>query len=207
MKNASVLLTAGLALGMLSVSAHAVPVAPPGTESSLIAVHSEGVVTATYEGSGASYSNDIYLMLDALGNPGNDGNPANDRFIFNNHSASVGDSVNLGTFSRGSDLSFRLHVNATGFDYFTGAPSNNPDGMHHARAAGNELTNTTLLSFEDLHGGGDNNFSDMSISLSNTLTAAIPASIPEPEAYAMLLAGLGMIGAITRRRRVQSRQG
>lgn len=207
MKNASVLLTTGLALGMLSVSAYAVSVAPPGTESSLILVQSEGAVMATYEGSDASYSNDIYLMLDALGKPGNDGNPANDRFIFNNHSASAGESVNLGTFSSGTDLSFRLHVNTTGFDYFTGVPSNNPDGMHHARAAGNELTNTTLLSFEDLHGGGDNNFSDMSISLSNTLTAAIPASIPEPETYAMLLAGLGMVGAITRRRRMQSRQG
>lgn len=200
MKNASVLLTAGLAVGLLSVSVYAVPVAPTGTENALILVHSEGPVMATFEGSGASYSNDIYLMLDALGNPGNDGNPANDRFIFNNHSTSPGESVSLGTFSSGTDLSFRLRVNETGFDYFTGAPSSNPDGLHHARAAGNELTNTTLLSFEDLYGGGDNNFSDMSISLSNTLTAAISASIPEPETYAMLLAGLGMIGAVVRRR-------
>lgn len=201
MKNTSGLLMAAVSAGMLSVSAHAVPIAPPGTENSVVLAHSGGAVLATYEGSGAGYSNDIYLMLDASGNPGNDGNPANDQFIFNNHSASVGESVNLGTFSSGTNLLFRLHVNTTDIDYFTGTPSNNPDGVPHARAASNELTNITLLSFEDLHGGGDNNFSDLSISLSNTLTAAIPASIPEPETYAMLLAGLGMIGAISRRRR------
>ncbi len=94
---------------------------------------------------------------------------------------------------------FRLHVNTTGDDFFTGPRSSNPDGEFHARAQDNWLPDTTLVSFEDRYNSFDRNFNDLSSSYSNTV-----AAIPEPESYAMLLVGLGVIGAIARRGRKNS---
>ena len=91
---------------------------------------------------------------------------------------------------------FRLHVNTTGDDFFTGPRSSNPDGEFHARVQDNWLPDTTLVGFEDRYNSFDRNFNDLSSSYSNTV-----AAIPEPESYAMLLVGLGVIGAIARRGR------
>src|SRR4051794_36150664 len=65
--------------------AFAFPIAEPGKEGSRIVVSNTSAVVATYQGNSALYSNDLYLMLDGSGSPGNDGDPANDRLIFNNH--------------------------------------------------------------------------------------------------------------------------
>jgi hypothetical protein len=54
------------------------------------------------------------------------------------------------------------------------------------------------LGFEDYT---DFDYNDVFITIKNV--GATPA-IPEPETYAMMLAGLGMIGAIARRRRIKS---
>lgn len=178
------------------LSAQAAPVPPEGTEGWRVFVKTDGPVTATYQGSGADFNNDLYLMLDRSGKPGNDGNLANDLLIFNNHSTPLGEARNLGTFSGGTELTFRLHVNTTGDDFFTGPRSSNPDGEFHARAQDNWLPDTTLVSFEDRYNSFDRNFNDLSSSYSNTV-----AAIPEPESYAMLLVGLGVIGAIARRGR------
>jgi hypothetical protein len=52
------------------------PIANPGTEGLEVIVSSTSPVIATYQGNSATFSNDLYLVVD--------GNPANDRFIFNN---------------------------------------------------------------------------------------------------------------------------
>ena len=94
---------------------------------------------------------------------------------------------------------FRLHVNDTGQDFFTGPASSNADGQTHARTEQNWLPNTTLVSFEDLYdtSGNSSVYNDLSFSLTNTVTAMVP----EPEAYAMMLAGLGFLGMVIRRRK------
>jgi hypothetical protein len=107
-------------------------------------------------------------MLDGSGNPGDDGNPANDRFIFNNHASPVGSTVNLRSFPAGTKLLFRMHVNGTGeADFYrTGQP--------HARAQANWKPNETLVSFEDLLNGLFD-YNDLSFSfVSTTATAAAP---------------------------------
>jgi len=198
MNNGFRLITIAALVCIAPLSAQAFPIAKPGTEGLPIFVTSTDPVIATYQGNSAAYSNDLYLMLDQFGKPGDDGNPANDLFIFNNHATPVGEMQSIGTFSAGTELMFRLHVNNTGYDFFTGPSSVNADGQFHARVEGNWQPNTTLVSFEDLYdpSGRSSNFNDLSFSFSNTAIAPIP----EPEIYAMLLAGVGLLSGVTRRK-------
>lgn len=189
----------GLLLAVVyAPQAMAFPIATPGTEGLNVLVGGSPVI-ATYQGNSASYSNDLYLELDALGNPGSDGNRANDLFIFNNHASSVGSTVNLGNFTLGAELIFRLHVNNTGFDYFTGPASRNPDQSPHARVQQNWQPGETLVSFEDLF-NGPFDYNDLSFSFTNTQTTP-PGTVPEPSA--LLLAGLGLVGLARFRRRLK----
>jgi len=168
------------------LAAFAFPIATPGTEG-LDVLAGSGAVVATYQGNSASYSNDLYLFTD-------DGIADNDIFIFNNHASPVGSTMNLGAFAAGTELVFRLHVNDTGTDYFTGAASRNSDGHFHARVQENWAPNTTLVSFEDLY-NGPFDFNDLSFSFTNTRTTQVP------EPGSILLMGLGLAGAALARRR------
>jgi hypothetical protein len=177
----------------------AFPIASPGTEGLSVFVSGNSPIIATYQGNSAAFSNDLYLMLDALGNPGDDGNLANDLFIFNNHVSPVGSQVNLGTFAPGTELIFRLHVNNTGFDYVTGPGSRNPDGQPHARVQGDWQPSETLVSFEDLF-NGPFVYNDLSFSFTNTTAEPPPAGVPEPGTLLLTGLGLAALGVVRRRR-------
>jgi len=161
-------------------------------------------VVATYQGNSATYSNDLYLERDASGAPGLDGNPANDLFIFNNHANSVGDTLDLGNFAGGAELVFRLHVNNTGNNFFSGDASRNADGLAHARVQANFAPGASLVSFEDLLGTpeGVNGFNDLSFSFSNTTSSAPDGRVPDASSTLSLLC-LSMVGVgiVERRRR------
>src|SRR4051812_14917759 len=112
--------------------ADAFPIANTG-EGLKVFVTGTNPIVATYEGNSASYSNDLYLMLDGTGQPGDDGITSNDLFIFNNHASAVGATKDLGSFALGTELEFRLFVNNTGNTFFTGPGARNPDNHAHAR--------------------------------------------------------------------------
>lgn len=181
------------------LAAHAFPIAPVGTEGLEVIALGTDPVVATYQGNSATYSNDLFLMLDGLGQPGDDGNLANDLFIFNNHSTPVGTTLNLGTFAPGTELMFRLYVHDTGFNYYSGPASRNPDGDAHARVLNDWLPGTTLVSFEDLFGTpeGANGYNDLSFSFTNTTTIAAS----EPSTLGLFGIGLGILVAGLRRRK------
>lgn len=166
-----------------TTTAKAFPIAAIGTEGYLVIVNSTDDVIATYQGNSAAYSNDLYL--DSL-------------FIFNNHASPVGSTVNLGSFSIGTELIFRLHVNNTGYDYYTGPGSRNPDGHFHARVQDNWMPNEALVSFEDLY-NGPFHYNDLSFSFTNVRGSDDPV-IPAPGAIMLGSLGAGLVGWMRRRR-------
>jgi hypothetical protein len=105
--------------------------------------------------------------------------------------------MGLGSFAEGTPIDVVLHVLTTGALFRTGPGEVNPDGLAHALVTVGD-SGRTFVSFEDLVGGGDRDFNDHMFSLANVTT--VPA-IPEPSTYALLLAGLGVVGFLGRRRR------
>ena len=173
------LLISAVMVFALPIIGYSFPIAEPGTEGLPVIVSGNGPVIATYQGNSAAYSNDLYLTLNNL-------------FIFNNHSSPVGSTVDLGTFDLGTELIFRLHVNNTGNDFYTGLASRNPDNHFHARVQENWQIGETLVSFEDLF-NGPFVYNDLSFSFTNTSTTP-PSGVPEPTT--ILLLGSGMVGMV-----------
>lgn len=172
-------LAAALTLSLAAISTQAFEIAAPGTEGLSVIVANTGHVFATYEGTSASFSND--LLLDGA-------------FIFNNHTTPVGQTVDLGEFTAGTELKFSLFVHDSGRTYYTGPASRNPDLHEHARVQGDWKPGVTLTSFEDLY-EGPFDYNDLSFSFTNT-----KAVVPEPGLLAMLAAGAGVV-AMSRKRK------
>jgi PEP-CTERM motif len=176
------------ALAIMPVIASAFPIAISGTEGLGVFVTGTDDIIATYQGNSASYSNDLYLTLTASSVPAG-------TFVFNNHTSPVGATMNLGSFAIGTELIFRLHVNNTGADYYTGAASRNADNHTHARVESEWQTNESLVSFEDLF-NGPFDYNDLSFSFTNTTSA--PA-VPEPASVALFSFGLLGLGLLKRK--------
>jgi hypothetical protein len=166
----------GTALVLLAMTAHAFPIAAPGTEGLKIIVTGTSHVIARYEGNSAAYSNDLLF---------------NGGLIFNNHATSVGTTADLGSFAPGTELVFQLCVNNTGNRFYTGPGSRNPDSHTHARVQADWLPGSTLVSFEDLY-NGPFNFNDLSFSFTNTTSGF--TSVPAPNPFVLMLAGPALLG-------------
>jgi len=150
-------------------------------------VAEDGYVSVTFLGSDAGYFNTLFLV----------GLDAPDIRLFDNSNDSNDPSqIDLGWFSAGTELVFRLYVDDTGESFFTGDASRNPDDLAHASAITtfDQLTQTyvTTVGFEDLLGGGDLDFNDFEFLLTNVIDPA-PA-VPAPSVLALLGLGLAGIG-------------
>lgn len=176
----------GFILASVSLCANAIPIATAGTEGYGVVVAHTGDVLATFQGSTAAYSDDLYL---------------NGIKIFNNKASPVGSMVNLGSFAAGTELIFQLVVNNTGNLFYSGDASRNVDLTAHARVESDWLAaGTTLVSFEDLR-FGPYNYNDLSFSFTNTIGDLDPIQIPEPGSLALVLLGLTAFGTVYRSKR------
>ena len=142
-------------------------------------VASDGYVTAEFLGSDAGYFNTLYLDV-----PGDA-----DMYMFDKSSPPGSGPINLGWFTAGTELIFRLDVSNTGESFFTGDADRNADGLAHAMAT--SILNdaglyVTTVGFEDLLGGGDLDFNDFEFRLTNVVDPVIPA----PTVLALIALGL-----------------
>lgn len=185
-------------LGPLVARADLIPYATPGklnpTLYSFTAL-STGTIDAYFYGSTASYENTISMLVNGQVTSESAAG------LLNNQASSIGQVVNLGSVMAGDMLTFRLNVLSTG-DVFYSDSTLNIDGINHVYATafsgdiGAHIPAGTYLAFEDLNGGGDKNYNDENFVFTN-LTAAVP----EPKSYAMVLAGLGLMGTVAHRRK------
>ena len=155
--------------------------------SKRIFVETSGEVILTFLSKSAGYSSDLFLS-------------GSTDSILNNQTAVSGQQFSLGSFQAGAELIFKIFVNDTEHTFFNGIAANNTDNVLHA-AYSAYLSKPLIVGFEDLYGGGDRDFNDLVFSLSNVVIGTVPVvSVPEPETYAILLAGLFAIGAVKRRK-------
>ncbi len=146
-------------------------------------VANSGEVTAKFLGSSAAYTNVLYLY-----SPLN-----NDRFIFNNKTTPIGSTISLGTFTAGEELIFKISVLNTANNFYSGDHAlMNPDKKLHSMVDFDFAPNEIYIGFEDLYGGGDNDFNDVMFSFSN-VTSSLPASTDIPEPSILLLFFIGAI--------------
>jgi hypothetical protein len=173
--------------GLMARSAQAAPI------FSGPVIATGGHVIATFEANGAGYSNDLFLDApdNGLG------------LIFNNYATTPGTSVDLGDFAPGTELIFRLHVNNTGDNFFTGPAIRNPDGVAHVLVDDSVpgAPGKTFVGFEDLWGGGDLDYNDLVFSFTNVRAHDIVPDRPVPEPASLVLLGTGLAFGARRLRR------
>ena len=186
------------ALLLLIVSAQSVQAGPIMDEDLLntsiiggsMLVATDGNVFAGFLGSDAGYFNTLFLD-----SPSDWGTQE----IFNKYTP-VGSIVDLGTFTAGTELIFRIDVLNTSLSYFTGDGSRNPDGIAHAEAITTLSENlyVTTVGFEDLYGGGDEDYNDFVFWLTNVID---PQTNGIPEPPILLLMMIALLGLWVQRRR------
>src|SRR5689334_9343255 len=120
-------LFASLSNGVYAVGTIGLPVVATG-----------GEVIAKFEGSTAGYDSVLNLV-----------SPISIPNIFHNHTTPVGTTASLGTFATGTELIFSIDVVNTGFTYFTGPASRNPDNAAHNQVDFALVPGSTFVGFED----------------------------------------------------------
>jgi len=116
--------------------------------------------------------------------------------------------------SNAYEVVFKWTNQSTGETYYSNVLGLNPAGpssytsVSHDHSANGDKNTWSTISFEHGDGAAGNpglswDFNDAFVTMTNVGSTGrqIIPTIPEPEAYAMMLAGLGMVGFVSRRRR------
>ena len=180
-----------------SAFAAAIPYPNAGTANPItytLTATSTGNVSVYFAGSGASYDEQIGLLV----------NVVDTGFLaLDDHSSSVGDSFSFGTVNAGDSLVFYDKVYDNGQTWYT-TPAMNSDGGNHVyiapAAAGDAYLGSpagVYVGFEDLiFPDSDYNYYDDTFVFTNVSASGAP----EPGVWAMMILGLAGIGLSLRRR-------
>ncbi len=122
-------------------------------------------IVVTSLGRDAGHDHELYVVIDDV-----------ETFLFN--SADQGTEVSLGTHPAGTIVRFMLRDLTSGYDYFTGNGSLNPDGIEHVMLTSTESSYAWEFGFEDVFDGGDMDFNDCMFLVENVLGTP---SVVQPE--------------------------
>jgi hypothetical protein len=177
------------ALATVSLKAGTIPYPTPGTQNPTtytFVAASTGPIVAYFYGTGAAYTETLGMDINGV--------PTGITGL-NNHSTSVGTSLDLGTATAGDTLTFFIDVFNTGNVWYSNQ-SLNSDGANHVYStsfAGNAtIPAGTYVGFEDLAASvSDFNYADEQFVFTNT-TGTVSGAVPEPASVwlvGLLLAG------------------
>ena len=190
-------LVAATAFALTSMGAQAViPVYPnAGTENPALytfTAAATGSLQAYFAGSTAAYEEELGLKINGI-----------DSGVLglNNKNSANGGSISFGNVTAGDVLTFYINVLSTNETFYSDK-SLNLDGINHVYStsyAGGDfgIPAGTFVGFEDLTNGGDLNYNDEKFVFTNVAT---DSTVPEPASWALMITGLGMVGAAARRR-------
>ncbi|MBK1881649.1 DUF4114 domain-containing protein [Luteolibacter pohnpeiensis] len=172
----------------------------------------DATVRVYFLGEGAGYAN-------TLGYSTTGGSPLSEdaQLIFPNVSSSgtdvrtsseplvAGDFVDLGTFTAGTALDFFLIANGAngGTDFFSTQQSLNADGIVHAITIAADGSAYLIIGFEDLMGGGDQDYNDavFAVQIGKVNVANLAGlGAPEPSLAAGALLSCCALGFFRRRK-------
>ena len=114
---------------------------------------------------------------------------------------SLGQGVNLGSFEGDTFLEFYIKADGAngGNSIFRYNAEDSSDGIAHL--LGYQVGDYVLLGFEDIGGGGDNDFNDVVFAVKGIVGETIPpASVPEPAA-GLGLAAVGAFGFMKKKKK------
>jgi len=195
---------AAVALSLATAANAAIPSYPDGgTENPLtysFTATADGDLVAYFAGTGAAFSEVLGVLVNGV-DSGVTG--------LENQTSTVGDSLNFGAVNAGDLLTFYINVNSGQYIWYSDK-SLNLDGIGGGTSqhvwstsyAGGDagIPAGVYVGFEDLpRDGTDLNYGDLTFVFSNV--SAVTTDVPEPQAWALMLLGFGVSGAMLRRRR------
>jgi Domain of unknown function (DUF4114) len=199
MPHALARIAAATTLSLAALAAHAGPIPYPsaGVENTTLytfTAASTGVIGAYFfSGGAASYENELTMLVNGVAT-GIQG--------LNNQSSAYGAYLDLGTVTAGDVIVFKMvNIAPGGVGPWYSDKSLNSDGINHIYSTdyagdGSTVPGGTYVAFEDLTGGGDFNYNDLSFVFTNISTST---GVPVPATPALLLAA-GLAAAALRRR-------
>jgi hypothetical protein len=116
----------------------------------------------------------------------------------------LGQGYKIGDVTAGEIVNFYLRNGYSGtgnvFDSLSATATRNGDGLQHVTTYFYE--DLLVLAYEDIYGGGDQDYNDVVIAVRGLVDAGSPTATPEPTS-GLVLFGLGALGILLKQKQVK----